>query len=93
MSVKKIIYADNAATTPVSESVMEAMEPYFTEIWGNPSGLYGAGREAANAVRQAREDIAGALGCRENEIYFTSGGTEADNWAVKGFARANRGLG
>ncbi|MCR5262582.1 MAG: cysteine desulfurase [Clostridiales bacterium] len=90
MSDKRQICADNAATTPVSASVMEAMRPYFSDIWGNPSGLYESGRRASKAVYESRQSIAASLGCRENEIYFTSGGTEADNWAIKGFARANR---
>ena len=89
MSDKRTVYADNAATTPVTPSVIEAMTPYFGEIWGNPSGLYESGRRAARALHEARETIAVALGCRENEVYFTSGGTEADNWAIKGYARAN----
>ena len=89
MSDKRTVYADNAATTPVTPSVIEAMTPYFGEIWGNPSGLYESGRRAARALHEARETIAAALGCRENEVYFTSGGTEADNWAIKGYARAN----
>lgn len=93
MSEKRQIYADNAATTPVSASVMQAMMPYFSSTWGNPSGLYSQGREAAKALYEAREKTASSLGCAENEIYFTSGGTEADNWAIKGYARANADLG
>ncbi len=79
---KKLIYADNAATTAVSERVLKAMLPYMSEKFGNPSSVYGLGREAARAVSEAREKIAAALHCQPSEIYFTSGGTEADNWAI-----------
>jgi cysteine desulfurase len=90
MSEKKVVYADHAATTAVTERVMAAMEPYFREYWGNPSSLHLLGRKAAAAVRDAGKSIADTLGCYESEIYFTSGGTEAINWAIKGNARANR---
>ncbi len=79
------IYADNAATTKLSPVVLEKMMPYLTEVYGNPSSLYGIGQEAKNAVETARANIAKNLGASNpNEIYFTSGGSESDNWALKG---------
>ena len=83
---KRFIYADNAATTRVSESVLKEMLPYFTEEYGNPSSIYKLGRNAGRAVETARERIAAVFGCLPREIYFTSGGSEADNWAIKGAA-------
>ncbi len=83
----RFVYADNAATTPVSKEVIDAMTPCFTEAWGNPSSQYGKGYEAKAIVDDARERIARALGCNASEIYFTSCGTEANNWAIKGAAR------
>ncbi len=80
---KKFIYADYAATSPVSDEVLKAMLPYFTESYGNPSGVHRASRAAAKAVAEARRKIAAAIGADYSEIYFTSGGTEADNWAMK----------
>ena len=77
------VYADNAATTRVSKTALEAMLPYFTEIYGNPSSLHSVGQEAKEALENARERIAGHLGCQAREIYFTSGGTEADNMAIR----------
>ena len=82
----KYVYADNAATTPVSKKVVDAILPYMTEHFGNPSSLYEVGQVASRAVRAARQQVAAALGCGENEIYFTSGGSEADNWAIRGAA-------
>lgn len=82
----RYVYADNAATTPVSKKVVEAMLPYMTEHYGNPSSLYSIGQVAASAVRTARAQVAAALGADEKEIFFTSGGSEADNWAIKGAA-------
>lgn len=82
----RYVYADNAATTPVSKKVVEAIIPYMTEHYGNPSSLYEVGQVAFRAVRTARHQVAAALGAAENEIYFTSGGSEADNWAIKGAA-------
>ncbi len=76
------IYADNAATTKVSRTAIEAMLPYFDIIYGNPSSLYSAGQEAAEALSKARASIAKNLGCEAREIYFTSGGSEADNQAI-----------
>ena len=87
------IYMDNAATTRVTEPVMEAMQPYFCEIFGNPMSIHAFGRESRIAVEKARQQVADAIGAKPNEIYFTGCGTEADNWAVRGtaYARKNRG--
>ena len=82
----KFVYADNAATTPVSREVIEAMQPCFEMQWGNPSSLHSKGREAKEILDDARERIAKVFNCLPNEIYFTSGGTESDNWAIKGAA-------
>lgn len=79
---KRFIYADYAATSPVEERVLKIMLPYFSESFGNPSGVHRASREAAKAVAEARRKIASAIGADFSEIYFTSGGTEADNWAL-----------
>ena len=77
------VYADNAATTRVSQTALDAMMPYFTEVYGNPSSLHSFGQEAKEALENARERIAAHLGCQPREIYFTSGGTEADNMAIR----------
>ena len=77
------VYADNAATTRVSKRALEAMLPYFTDIYGNPSSLHTFGQEAKEALESARERIASHLGCHPREVYFTSGGTEADNMAIR----------
>lgn len=82
----RYVYADNAATTPVSKKVVEAILPYMTEHYGNPSSLYSIGQTAHAAVQKAREQVAAALGADEKEIFFTSGGSEADNWAIRGAA-------
>jgi len=82
----RFIYADNAATTPVSQSVLKAMEPFYTKFYGNPSSLYSVGREAKKPLELARESVADCLGALPNEIFFTSGGSEGDNWAIKGVA-------
>ena len=87
------IYLDHASTTPVRPEVVEAMAPYFTEHFGNPSSIYPLGQEASDAVAAARESLAGLIGAAPREIFFTSGGTESDNWAIKGFARANAAKG
>ena len=83
------IYLDHASTTPVRPEVVEAMAPYFTEHFGNPSSNYPWGQEASDAVAAARESLASLIGATPREIFFSSGGTESDNWALKGFARAN----
>lgn len=82
----RYVYADNAATTPVSKKVVDAVLPYMTEFYGNPSSLYQTGQKAFHAVEKARQQVADALGAEKDEIYFTSGGSEADNWAIKGAA-------
>ena len=82
----KTVYADNAATTRVRPEVLAKMIPYFTEYYGNPSSLYSVGRQTAVAVNEAREKVAGLLGCKPTEIYFTSGGSESDNMAIRGIA-------
>ena len=87
---KKRIYVDNAATTPVSEEVVNAMMPCFLDAWGNPSSLHEDGQKAKDIVVKAREKIARALGCEPNEIYFTSCGSESDNWAIKGAVYASK---
>ncbi len=84
---------DNAATTRVTEPVMEAMRPYFCEIFGNPMSIHSFGRESRKAVEKARGQVAAALNAQPNEIYFTGGGTESDNWAVRGAAYANKAKG
>ena len=84
--MKRFVYADNAATTPVSKEVTEAMLPCFEVAWGNPSSLHSKGREAKVLIDDARERIAKVLGCKPAEIYFTSCGSESDNWAIKGAA-------
>ena len=90
---ERIIYMDHSATTPVRPEVLEAMLPYFTTDFGNPSSIYTIGQEARKAVDDARERIARILGARMSEIVFTSGGTESDNAALKGAAFALRSLG
>lgn len=82
------IYADNAATTRLSPAVLDAMMPYLTDFYGNPSSLYSVGAKAKKAVEDAREQVAVHFNCRPNEIYFTSGGSESDNWAIKSVAKA-----
>ncbi len=83
-----MIYLDNAATTKTAPEVIEAMLPYFGEQYGNPSVIYSLGSAAKKAVNQAKRAIAAAIGAKQEEIYFTSGGTEADNWALKCAAEA-----
>ena len=84
------IYMDHAATTAVKEEVLQEMLPYFSQIYGNPSSIYSFGRDAKRAIEVARDKVAKALGTNPSEIYFTAGGSESDNWAVKGVAYANR---
>jgi cysteine desulfurase len=90
MEQRRTVYMDHAATTPVRPEVVEAMLPYFSERFGNPSSLYALAREAKEAVEEARGRVAAAIGGRPEEVFFTSGGTESDNWAVKGVAAALR---
>lgn len=87
------IYLDHAATTPIIPEVLAAMEPYLKDYYGNPSSVYSLGQRAAHAVNEAREKVARAIGAKEEEIIFTSGGSEADNTAIKGvvFALQNKG--
>lgn len=82
------IYFDHAATTPVDPRVMEKMLPYFTDNFGNPNSQHWFGRRSVTAVDEARDTVASVLGAKPSEIYFTSGGTESDNWALRGAARA-----
>lgn len=83
-----IIYMDNAATTATRPEVLEAMLPYFTEHYGNPSSIHSVGRDARRAVEKARAQVAAALGAQPREIYFTAGGSESDNWAIRCASRA-----
>ena len=87
------IYLDNAATTAMSSEVLNEMMPYLTSIYGNSSSLHSFGRNALSALDVARERIAQGLGCNPDEIYFTSGATEANNWAIQGIAKANKDKG
>lgn len=84
--MSRFVYVDNAATTAVSKDVLDSMIPYYNTKYGNPSSLYSIGRESKKAVETAREDIAKCLNALPSEIFFTSGGSEADNWAIKGIA-------
>ena len=86
--MKQIIYLDNAATTKTAPEVVKAMLPYFSEHYGNPSSIYSLGTESKKVVSEVRESIAKSLGAANNEIYFTAGGSEADNWAIKATAEA-----
>ena len=81
------VYADNAATTRIDPDVLQAMMPALQDLYGNPSTIYSKGREAHEALDRAREQVAKAINCRPNEVYFTSCGTESDNWAIRGIAR------
>ncbi len=90
MEGRRLVYMDHAATTATAPAVVEAMLPYFTDHFGNPSSVYRIARESKAAVDEAREKVARALSAKPEEIYFTSGGTEADNWAIKGVAFANK---
>lgn len=89
----KNVYMDYSATTYVKPEVLEEMLPYFTEKFGNPSSFYGISRETKRAIDKAREQIAEALNCLPDEVYFTGGGSEADNWAIKGIASAHKNKG
>ena len=90
MALELPIYLDHAATTPVADEVLEAMLPYFSRAFANPASIYGPGAEARSAVDDARETIADSIGARPEEIYFTAGGTEANNWAIWGVTQAMR---
>lgn len=91
--MERRIYLDHAATTAVDKRAVEKMLPYYTEVYGNANSQHFFGREAAEAVDEARDTIAKIIGALPGEIYFTSGGTESDNWAVKGAALANQSKG
>ncbi len=91
--VNKHIYFDHAATTPVCEEAFNKMKPYFTEVFGNPNSQHFFGREAVKAVDEARDTIASIINCKPHELYFTSGGTESDNWALRGTASAFKNKG
>ncbi len=91
--MEKMIYLDNAATTRTSPEVVEAMLPYFSELYGNASTVYEFGAKSKEAVTEARETIARAIGAKDNEIYFTAGGSESDNWALKATAEAYKDKG
>lgn len=90
MERRRSVYMDHAATTPTRPEVARAMLPYFSERFGNPSSLYALAREAKEAVEEARGKVAAAIGATPEEVFFTAGGTEADNWAIKGVAAANK---
>lgn len=89
----KNVYMDYAATTYVKPEVLEEMMPYFTQKFGNPSSFYGISRETKRAIDAAREKVAKGLNCLPDEVYFTGGGSEADNWAIKGIASAHKNKG
>lgn len=91
--MERLIYLDNAATTKTAPEVVEGMLPYFTERYGNPSSVYGFAAANKEVISQQRDVIAGVLGAKGNEIYFTAGGSEADNWALKATAEAYEGKG
>lgn len=91
--MKEFVYLDNAATTKVRPEVVEAMLPYFTEIYGNASAVYDFGQRCKQAIEDARETIRSSIGTRASNIYFTAGGSESDNWALKGVAEAYKDKG
>lgn len=91
--VKTPIYFDHAATTPLAKEVLDKMMPYLTEVYGNANSQHVFGREAVKAVDNARDTIAKLINCKPSELYFTSGGTEADNWALRGVAHAHKSKG
>ncbi len=86
----KLVYLDNSATTPVKKEVVDAMLPYFTDTFGNASSIHQFGRGAKKVINECRKTIADIINAKDNEFYFTGGGSESDNWAVKGVARANK---
>lgn len=89
----KVIYMDHAATTAVKQEVLEAMIPFYTQNYGNPSSIYSLGRETKKFIEEAREKVATAIGAQAKEIFFTGSGSESDNWAIKGVAYANKAKG
>ncbi len=91
--MKSLIYLDNAATTQLFPEVLEGMKPYLTEYYGNPSSIYRFAQKSTQAVEQAREEIAEIIGAKPSEIYFTAGGSESNNWAIKGIAEAYKSKG
>lgn len=91
--MSRFVYADNAATTRLSDTALKAMLPHLTEAYGNPSSLYRFGQQARSALEEARGKVAACLGARADEIFFTSGGTESDNWALRGVFEAKKGKG
>ncbi len=91
--MKSLIYLDNAATTQLFPEVLEEMKPYLTEYYGNPSSIYRFAQKSTQAVEQAREEIAEIIGAKPSEIYFTAGGSESNNWAIKGIAEAYKSKG
>ena len=86
----KMIYMDHSATTPVKKEVLQEMLPYFSEFYGNPSSVYQLSSKSKLAIDKAREQVAKGIGAKKNEIYFTGGGSESDNWAIKGIAYRNK---
>jgi len=84
MAGKKLVYVDNNATTRVDDEVIEAMKPYFTELYGNPSSIHNFGGQIGRKIADARAQVSELLGAQDTEIVFTSGGTESDNFAIKG---------
>ena len=91
--MSRLIYLDNAATTQVYPEVVDAMLPYFTEHYGNPSAIYSFADEAERAVDHARGEVADLIGAKKDEIYFTGGGSESDNWALRGVAEQKKDKG
>lgn len=93
MGEKRFVYMDHSATTYMRKEVVDSMAPYFTEYFGNPSSIYSIAGESRKAIEKGRTQVAQALGADPDEIYFTSGGSESDNWAIKGVAFANKAKG
>ena len=91
--MEKRIYVENAATTKLAPEVFEAMKPYLTEFFGNPSSIYEEARTAKKAIESAREQVASAIGAEPKEIYFTGSGSEADNWAIRSAAKTLKSKG
>ena len=91
--MKRLVYADNSATTRLKKEVLDEMMPYLTEEYGNPSSIYSLSNTPRKAIEEARARVAAAIGAEPSEIIFTSGATEADNWAIKGAAYRMRAKG